>query len=188
LPTEDTHQITVLLQRWRSGDHEAAGQLAPLVYQELRRLAQGYMRREIGVRTLQPTELANEAYLRLFHDAPLDWQDRTHFFAVAARQMRHLLVDAARRRKSGKRGGDFLRVDLTEALPAPGRSEEDFLAVHAALEVLETLDPRSTKVLELRLFGGFTESDAAELLGISPAMARRDWDFARAWLVNRLRM
>ncbi len=153
----------------------------------MRRLAAIYLRQEAGVRTLQPTELAHEAYLRLFQDAPLDWQNRTHFFAVAAKQMRRLLVDAARRRNADKRGGGYVRVDLTEAIPASAASDENLLAVNEALEALERLDVRCTQVLELRLFGGLTERDAAEVLGISPAMARRDWDFARAWLTNRLK-
>jgi RNA polymerase sigma factor (TIGR02999 family) len=187
LGDSDTHQITVLLHRWREGDARAADDLAPLVYQELRRLAQNYMRLELGERTLQPTELVHEVYLKLFQAEPLDWQDRTHFFAVAARQIRHLLVDTARRRMADKRGGGALRVDLTDALPAPGGKEDDLLAINEALEELERIDEGSTKILELRLFGGFTENEAARLLGISPAKARRDWDFARAWLLNRLR-
>jgi RNA polymerase sigma-70 factor (ECF subfamily) len=186
VPGEETHQITVLLRRWRSGDSEAAGELAPLVYQELRRLSRNQMRSDADRQAFQPTELVHEAYLRLFQE-PLDWQDRAHFFAVAARQIRHLLIEASRSRNAEKRGGGLRRVDLTEAMPAASRSGEDAVAVHEALDVLEKLDPRSTQVLELRLFGGFNDAETAELLGITPAKARRDWDFARAWLLNRLR-
>ncbi len=186
MPEDPSRPITMLLQRWRQGDEDAPAELAPLVYQELRRIAQDQMRRE-GPRTMQATELVHEAYLRLFHADPVDWQDRKHFFAVASRQIRHLLVDAARRRNAEKRGGEFLHVDLTEAIPANSQRQDDLLAVHEALEVLAGLDPQCVQVVELRLFGGLSEKEAAEFLGVSPAKARRDWDFARAWLLNRLR-
>ncbi len=143
--------------------------------------------RESDRQAFQPTELVHEAYLRLFQAEPLDLKDRAHFFAVAARQIRHLLIEASRSRNAEKRGGGLRRVDLTEAMPAAGGRGEDAVAVHEALDVLEKLDPRSTQVLELRLFGGFNDAEAAEVLGITPAKARRDWDFARAWLLNRLR-
>lgn len=181
-----SHTITALLGRWRSGDPLAADQLIELVYGELHRIAAGAMRREGVEHTLQTTALVHEAYLRICRSEPIDWHDRAHFYAVAAQQLRRVLVDHARRRHSEKRGGEVVKLSLWESDgPAVG-VDERLLAVDQALARLESLDPRAAKVVELRFFGGMTEKDAAEVLQISVATLKRDWDFAKTWLVGQL--
>jgi len=182
----DSHAITGLLDRWRLGDAQAASQLMDLVYGELHRIASREMRREHGEHTLQTTAVVHEAYLRICRSEPIDWKDRAHFYAVAAQQLRRVLVDHARRVHSEKRGGDVVKLSLWDADgPAIG-IDERVLAVNEALVKLESLDARAAKVVELRFFGGLSEAEAAEALQISVATLKRDWEFARTWLAGQL--
>jgi len=187
MPDREASEITAVLDRWRSGDAAAANELAELVYSDLHRLAALAMRRERGEHTLQTTALLHEAYLRLFRGGPVEWKDRAHFFAVAAQQLRRVLVDHARRSKSEKRGGDLVKFSLLDsdggAVPAV---DARLLALNEALTRLEALDPRAAKVVELRYFGGMTEAEAADVIGISVATLKRDWDFGKTWLAAQL--
>lgn len=180
----EAEEITRLLGRWREGDHAAFDHLFRVLYGELRQLAQSYVSQEREGHTLQGTALVHEAYLRLLGQSQVDWQDRGHFFAVAARAMRRILVDHARREKALKRGGGEKVALDTELVIGVGGP--DFEALDAALEKLGQLDPRRTKVVELRFFGGMKEDEIARHLGISPATVRRDWSVARAWLYREL--
>ena len=183
----DSGTLTRLLVEWRNGNQQAADQLFAAAYQELRRLAAWHFERERPDHTLQPTALVNELYLKLFAGEPVEWQNRAHFFAVAAQQMRRILIDHARARQAEKRGGGDMRLSLTDAGDLVAPRDEQLVELDAALRQLEELDPRSARVVELRFFAGLTEKEAAEVLGISVATLKRDWDFARAWLINQLR-
>jgi RNA polymerase sigma factor (TIGR02999 family) len=178
--------ITELLQLWRQGDGDVAARLFPLVNDELRRIAAGYFRDENPGHTLQPTALVHDLYLKL-STRSIQFKDRRHFYAIAARQMRHLLIDHARAAKAGKRGGARARVELLQEHGGPAGAGFDALALHEALEVLEGLDSRVASGVELRYFAGLTETEAAEALDISLATFKRDWEFAQAWLKVRLR-
>lgn len=176
--------LTLLLHAAGSGDREAYARLYEAVYAELRRVARANLRREAPGHTLQPTALVNEAYLRLAPGAA--WENRSHFFGAAAEAMRRILVDHARKRRSGKRGGDFERVTLYGVDVAADDCVVDVLAVDAALTELAASRPRLAQLVGLRCFAGMSIEEAAEALGISAATAKRDWAFARAWLVERL--
>lgn len=179
-------QITSLLAELHSGNQQAASQLVSLVYPELRKLAHRYMERERPDHTLQATALVHEAYVRMFGSEPIAWQDRAHFFAVAAQQMRRILVDHARQLAAEKRGGAQVRVPLTDLDALPQRRDESLTALDEALTRLEALDSRASRVVELRFFGGLTDKETAEVLGVSVSTVRRDWEFARAWLFDQL--
>jgi RNA polymerase sigma factor (TIGR02999 family) len=183
----DPHTITGLLNRWRAGDQEAANQLIEVVYSELHRIAAREMRREHGEHTLQTTAVVHEAYIRLFQPGAVDWKDRAHFYAVAAQQLRRILIDHARRNRSNKRGGDAVRLSLLESDGTPVQPDERLLAVDEALTRLEALDPRAAKVVELHFFGGLGEPEIAESLQVSLSTVKRDWNFARTWLTTQLR-
>ena len=183
---ENSHTITRLLFEWRSGDKDAAARLIELVYRELRAMASRQMRRERGEHTLQTTALVHEAYIRICGAAPIEWHSRAHFFAIAAQQLRRVLVDHARRFRSEKRGGGKVCATLFDSDEAAWPLDERLLAVDEALAKLETLDRRAAKVIELRFFGGLTETEAAETLEISITTLKRDWDFARSWLAAQL--
>lgn len=174
--------ITDLLARWREGDKEALDELVPQVYSALHRLADHYLRQERTDHTLQPTALVHEAYLRLVDDREIDWQNRAHFFGIAAVRMRHILVEHARSRKAIKRGGGDYKVSLTEADRRAERRDVNLLALDDALGKLEVLDPQKVRVVELRFFGGMTIEETAEALKVSPATIKREWSMARAWL------
>jgi RNA polymerase sigma factor (TIGR02999 family) len=182
---DTTPNPTGLLHRWRDGDKDAGNQLIALLYPDLRRLAAHYLRQERPGQTLQPTGLVHELYLRLFSGEPVRWQDRAHFLALAAQQFRHLIIDNARMRHAQKRGGERVRVPLPESAAAIPASD-DLLALDQELNKLEGLHARSSRVVELRFFGGLREDEIAEALGISVATVKRDWEFARAWLLSRL--
>ena len=184
---EETHRITGLLLEWNSGKSGAADRLMELVYGELRRMAARQMRRERGEHTLQTTALVHEAYLRLCGSEAIDWQSRGHFFAVAAQQLRRVLVDHARRAHSEKRGGGQIKFSLGDADSPTVDRDERLIAIDEALARLEALDPRAGKVIELRFFGGLSEKEAAETLGVSVATFKRDWEFARTWLASQLK-
>jgi RNA polymerase sigma factor (TIGR02999 family) len=183
---DDSHTITRPLMEWRSGNKDAAARLMELVYLELHRMASREMRHERREHTLQATALVHEAYIRLCGAEPIEWQDRAHFFAVAAQQLRRVLVDHARRVRSEKRGGGRINASLFDYDGCVSPFDERLLAIDEALTQLETLDARAAKVIELRLFGGLTEAEAAEALDISIATLKRDWDFARSWLASQL--
>jgi RNA polymerase sigma factor (TIGR02999 family) len=178
--------VTGLLVAWRGGDAGALDRLLPLVYAELRRVAHRYMRDERPNHPLQTTALVHEAYLRLIDVTRVDWQSRNHFFAVSAQMMRRILVEAARRRNAGKRGGDASHVALDEAfVPAADRGA-DLLALDEALEHLATLAPRKARVVELRYFAGLSVKETADVLGVSVETVMRDWRMAKLWLQRDL--
>ena len=168
-------------------DRQSLDSLLPLVYQELRRLAAAYIRRERPGYTLQPTALVNEAYLRLLKDDPARWQNRAHFCAIAAHSMRQILIERARARDAQKRGGARARVTLDEALVAGGERSIDLVALDEALERLATIDPEQARLVELRFFGGLTVEETADAMHISPATVKRHWKVARAWLARELK-
>jgi RNA polymerase sigma factor (TIGR02999 family) len=184
---QEPASLTQLLGLWRNGDQEAGNRLFTAAYGELRRLAAWHLQQESPGHTLQATALVHELYLKLFGGQSIAWQDRAHFFAVAAQQMRRLLIDHARARLAEKRGGGQVRVTQTGAEDLAAPWEEDVTALHEALDRLAALDPRSAQVVELRFFAGLTEREAAEVAGISLATVKRDWDFGRAWLLKELR-
>ena len=176
---------TDLLVAWSNGDQSAFDKLVPLVYQELRVLAQRYIRRERPDHTLQATALVNEAYVRLIDVNRIRWQNRSHFLAVAAQTMRRILVEFARQRHRQKRGGDAVRVTI-DAMEIAQDSSADLVALSDALSALATFDPRMSQVVELRFFGGLTVQEAAEVLNVSPETVNRDWKTAKAWLLREL--
>lgn len=179
--------VTVLLSNMQNGDQEAASKLMPLVYDELRRLAGAYMRREREDHTLQATALVHEAYIKLVKQTPVNWQGRSHFIGIAAHLMRRILIDHARGHLREKRGGTQQAVPLDEAFVfSPGQSAE-LLKLDEALERLAKLDARQGKIVELRFFGGMSVEETAEFLSISPKTVKRDWSMAKAWLLGELR-
>jgi RNA polymerase sigma factor (TIGR02999 family) len=178
--------VTQLLADWSHGDNAALAELTPLVYEELRRLAHHQMGGQRSNHTLQTTALVNEAYLRLADQTNPNWQSRAHFFAVAARGMRQILVDYARSQQCQKRGGGGLRVELNEAAIVSPEQSKEIVDVHEALQRLATLDSRKARVVELKFFGGLNYDEIAEVLKIAGRTARRDWIFAKAWLHNQL--
>jgi len=177
-----------LLRRWGQGDKAALDSLIPLVYDELRRIAGYHLRLEAPYSTIQATALVHEAYLRLVRDEGRDWNGRTHFFAVASRVIRHVLVDLARERLAQKRGGDAERVPLTGAMAMPAPEDEDVLRLSEALDGLEQLDPLKARIVELRYFGGLSIEETAETLQISPATVKRHFGVARLWLHRQLQL
>ena len=179
-------QVTLLLKAWRAGDSQALEQLAPLVESELRCIARVYMRREGPNRTIQPTELINEAYGRLIEWSAVEWQDRAHFYAVAAKMMRRVLVNRAIARRRLKRGGSAIMVSLSEAGELSDRPR-DIIALNEAMTALARFDERKCQVVELRFFGGLTVDETAAALNVSVRTVHREWDLARAWLLRELR-
>ena len=178
---------TALLLAWNRGDPDALDALLPLVYEELRRLAGRYMKQEREGHSLQATALVNEAYLRLIEVKQVRWQNRAHFFAMAARLMRRILVDAARSRTYHKRGGGAPVLSLDEALVIPNQPGHDFVALDDALSALAAIDQRKSQVVEMRFFGGLTLEETAEALSVSRDTVIRDWRMAKLWLLRELR-
>jgi RNA polymerase sigma factor (TIGR02999 family) len=179
-------EITALLVRWQRGDANALEALIPLVYQDLRRVAQRYLAHERPGHTLQSTALVNEVYLRLVPTQHFEWQNRTHFFALAAKIMRQILVDHARGRLSEKRGGDAIRLSLEAAEEVALPSTVDVLALDDALNKLEQMDEQQCRVVELKFFAGLSNADAATALNTSVSTVKRDWTTARAWLLREM--
>ncbi len=181
----ESHHVTALLVAWSKGDERALEALTPLVYDELRRLARSYMRQERSGHTLQSTALVHEAFLRLI-DQKVQWNSRAHFFGIAAQMMRRILVDHAKAQSTAKRGAGALRVELDEGLATAPNRDVDLLALDEALERLTKIDPQRSRIVELRFFGGLSNEESAELLGVSPATIQRQWTGARAWLFHEL--
>jgi RNA polymerase sigma-70 factor (ECF subfamily) len=181
-----THEVTRLLAEWAKGNEQALDDLTPLVYQELRRLAASYLRKERQGHTLQPTALVHEAYLRLVDQTSPSLQNRSHFYGVAARLMRQILVDHARRKLAGKRAG--IKVSLEEAVSFEQERGRDLVALDSGLNALEKLDPRKCKAIELRYFGGLPMDEIARALDVSPVTVRRDLRMAEAWLRNEMQI
>jgi RNA polymerase sigma factor (TIGR02999 family) len=179
------HEVTLILNRAGTGDPQAAEQLLPLVYNELRKLAASKLAREPSGHTLQATALVHEAWLRLGGEAQPRWENRAHFFAAAAEAMRRILIDSARRRKAGRHGGGLARVDVDSPglrIEDTGQADDEMLAVHESLERLAAHDARKAALVKLRYFAGLTLEEAAEVLRIAVPTAKRDWAYARAWL------
>jgi RNA polymerase sigma-70 factor, ECF subfamily len=185
-PSVSQQRVTELLVQWSHGDHAALVELTPLVYGELRRLAHRHMGGERPDHTLQTTALANEAYLRLADQTNPNWQNRAHFFAVAARAMRQILVSYARSNRAQKRGGGAFKIELDEAAILSPEQSQEIVDLHEALERLETLDSRKAQVVELKFFGGLNYEEIAEVLKIARMTVRRDWEFAKLWLYTEL--
>ena len=185
METGQSPDVTRLLRAWAAGDEAALSQVTPMVYDELRRLARRYARAR-GEHTLQTTALAHEAYIRLVKADNLQWQDRAHFFAVAAQMMRRILVDAARARSAAKRSDGSVRVEFSETLPVSTGRGADILALDDALETLARFDPRKARVIELRYFVGLNVAEVAAVLAVSPETVRRDWRLAKPWLAREI--
>jgi RNA polymerase sigma factor (TIGR02999 family) len=181
-----THELTQLLIDWSNGDQAALDKLMPLIDEELRRLAHRYMTRERAGHTLQTTALVNEAFLRLVNRKNLQWQNRAHFFGLAAQLMRTILVDHARSHASAKRGGGAHKLELDEAMVVSQQKASEVIALDDALKQLALLDPQQSRIVELRFFGGLTVEEAAEVLQVSPATIKREWSTAKAWLYHEL--
>jgi RNA polymerase sigma-70 factor, ECF subfamily len=186
MATRSSEGITQLLEKWSKGDQKALDQLMPLVYDELHRIAEGYLRRERREHTLQPTALVNELFLKFFDQNSMSWQNRAQFFGVAAQIMRRILVDHARAHHSAKRGGDRLAVSLKDIAAFGAQPDTDLLALHDALNQLEEIDPVQGRIVELRFFGGLTIRETAEVMQISHATVEREWRTAKAFLKREL--
>lgn len=184
--TPSTQQVSQLLIAWREGDAGAFDRLMPMVYDELRNLAHRYIRRAPGGQTLQTTALVHEAYLRLAGQMDVGWQNRSHFFAVCAQVMRSLLVDRARARYALKRGGGLRQVELDDAAAQSPTRDEQLLALDECLDRLAEIDPRKSRIVEMRYFGGMSVEEAAQVLNVSPITIKREWSKARAWLYREM--
>ena len=180
------HDVTQLLIDWSNGDQTALDRLVPIVEHELRRLAHNYMRRERAGHTLQTTALVNEAFVRIVNRKSVRWQNRAHFFGIAAQLMRTILVDHARSQACAKRGGGADKLELNEAVVVSQDKAAEVIALDEALNELELIDPQQSRIVELRFFGGLTIEEAAEVLHVSPATIKREWSTAKAWLYREL--
>ena len=180
-------EVTQVLVDWNKGDQNAPDRLMPLVYEELRKLARNYLQRERSDHTLQATGLVHEAYLRLVDQDSMSWQNRAHFFAVAAQVMRRILVDHARSHRAEKRGGDREKIAFDEALAPSDEKAVDLIALDDALQDLGRFDPRQSRIVELRFFGGLTNEEIGEVLEISPRTIKREWRLAKAWLRREIK-
>lgn len=178
--------VTQLLVQWKGGDRESLDRLIPLVYKELRLIAQRFLREEKPGHTLQSTALVHEAYLRLVDQSQMNWQNRAHFFGVAATIMRNILVDHARARQANKRGGPAPKLSLDEAVALPQKRDLELIAVDDALLNLSSFDPQQSRIVELRFFGGLTIEETSEVLGISESTVKRDWILAKTWIGRTL--
>jgi RNA polymerase sigma factor (TIGR02999 family) len=183
----DNQEVTMLLSALTRGEEAAASKLMPVVYNELRRLAGIYMRREREDHTLQATALVHEAYLKLIDQRSVNWQSRAHFFGISAQLMRRILIDHARGHKRDKRGGDQQKVSLDDVFLFAEQESDELLAVDDSLNRLARLDPRQARVVELRFFGGLSVEEAADVMGVSPKTVKREWSVAKAWLAADLK-
>jgi len=180
------HEVTRILHDWSSGDGDAPARLMPFVYDELRRQARNYLSKERGSHTLQPTALVHEAYLRLVDQTRISWQNRAHFYGMAANMMRRILVDHARARATEKRGGEAVRLSIEDVQIPLEQRAADFIALDEALEELAKFDERKARIVEMRFFGGLTDEEIAEVLGVATRTVGRDWKTARLWLFREL--
>jgi len=180
------HVVTRLLVEWGNGDQQALEKLTPLVYQELKRLAARYLRRERREHTLQSTALVHEAWLRLIDQKQVHWQNRAQFFGIAAEMIRRILIDHARGRQAAKRGDGAIKLSLDDAMATPNRRDLDLVALDDALHDLGRLDPQQSRLVELRFFAGLSIEESAEVLGVSPATVKREWMAAKAWLYREI--
>jgi RNA polymerase sigma-70 factor, ECF subfamily len=187
MSTPSTNEITERLIAWGAGDRAALDQLLPIVYQELRRIAGNYLRRENPGHTLQPTALVHEAWLRLIDQTRVNWRNRAQFFGVAAQLMRRILVDHAKTKHREKRGGDAVKFSLDDVINLSQERAADLLALDDALDGLARIDGRKSRVVELRYFGGFSVEETAQILEVSPETVMRDWKMAKAWLYQQIR-
>ncbi len=185
MKSDPSHQITLLLDKWVEGDDRAADELMNVVYGELRRMARGYIRRRPAGNSFQTTDLIHETYIKLVRNEDRNWKNRSHFFGVAARAMRHILVDHARARHAGKRGGGD-RLSFSDTMATVATQSEQVVALDEALKTLAKLDRRKGDVVELKYFGGFTNEEVADVLQVSLETVKRDWRFARTWLLREL--
>jgi RNA polymerase sigma factor (TIGR02999 family) len=183
----EQREISLILKDWGEGRRDSADVLLSLVYDELRRIARQYLRRERSDHTLQPTALVHEAYMKLIDISDVSWQDRAHFFAVASNVMRHILVDHARARATDKRGGEAQRIALEDAVKLSDAPDIDLLALDEAMKQLAEFDAQQSKIVELRFFGGLTIEETAHVLAISPATVKREWTMAKAWLFRKIK-
>ena len=181
-----SHEVTRILKEWRDGDRKAAERLFPLVYEQLRQRAKFFLDGERNNHTLQPTALVHEVYLKMVDDSRMPAEDRSHFYAIASRVMRQILVDHARRNNAEKRGGSLERVTFEESTIIVGCSPRDIIGVDEALNRLEQVDQRKARVVEMRFFGGLTEQEIAATLGVTQKTVQRDWQFAKIWLFREL--
>jgi len=184
---DPNEQVTQLLAKISEGDQNAANKLVPLLYSELRRLAASYLRSERGDHTLQATALVNEAYLRLVNQRAAQWNGRNHFFAIAAQVMRRILVDYARSHGTSKRGGSVLKMSIEDAVVVSDDAVEELVAVDSVLTRLGNIDAQQAKIVELRVFGGLTVDEIANLIGVSRSTVKRDWEMAKAWLAREMK-
>ena len=180
----EEHDVTGLLRQWSGGNQQALGKLLPIIYEELRQVAHQYLHREHAEQTLQTTALVHEAYLKLIDQRSVSWQNRAHFFAIAAQAMRRILIDNARKRRAGKREGQ--KIPLEDVALISSDRAEHLLALDESLQQLEQIDPQQSKIVELRYFGGLTIEETAEAMNLSPATVKREWAMARAWLYSSL--
>lgn len=187
MSTPSTNEITERLIAWGAGDRASLDQLLPIVYQELRRIAGNYLRRENTGHTLQPTALVHEAWLRLIDQTRVNWRNRAQFFGVAAQLMRRILVDHAKTKHREKRGGDAVKFSLDDVINLSQERAADLLALDDALDGLARIDGRKSRVVELRYFGGFSVEETAQILEVSPETVMRDWKMAKAWLYQQIR-
>ena len=187
MSTSSQHEVTKLLIRLTEGDHAVLDALLPAVYDELRRLASNYLRRERQGHTLQPTALVHEAYIRLVDQTRVEWQNRAHFFGVAAQMMRRILVDHARGQQAEKRGGDVQKISLDENIDVSALRASELVALDEALERLAEIDPQKSRLVELRFFGGLSVEETAEVLGVSAPTVKRQWRMAKAWLYGQVK-
>ncbi len=178
--------VTQLLLNWSKGDQAALEELMPLVYGELRRLASAYLRRERPNHTLQSTALVHEAFMRLVNQQDVHWQSRTHFFAIAAQMIRRILVDHARSQRAEKRGSGAVKLELDAALAIPMKTDVDLVLLNDALDRLAEMDPRQSRLVELRFFAGLSIEETAQVMQLSPATIKREWNAARAWLFREI--
>jgi RNA polymerase sigma factor (TIGR02999 family) len=180
-------EISLILKDWSGGNRASADALLSLVYDELRKIARQYLRKERSDHTLQPTALVHEAYMKLIDISEISWQDRAHFFAVASNIMRQILVDHARARLTEKRGGEAQRIALEDAISFSDKPDVDLLALDEALKKLAEFDEQQCRIVELRFFGGLTIEETAHVVGISPATIKREWTLAKAWLFRKMK-
>ena len=186
MPSTRNGDVTRLLSDWSNGDRRALDELLPLVYDELRHLANAYLKRERDGHTLQSTALVHEAFLRLVNQHDVQWQGRAHFFGIAAQMIRRILVDHARAQRAAKRGAGAVRIDLGEELAVAQQRDLDLIVLDDALERLASMDERQSRIVELRFFAGLSVEDTADVMGISTATVKREWSSARAWLFREV--